>query len=55
MISMTENTLQLRSLEKNSVIGSGKDASEALAEARKHHIENPFILYVPNKDMVQIY
>ena len=46
--------IAISNLKDTKIIGSGKDPEEALNEARKKKVPNPFILYVPDKDMVQI-
>ena len=45
----------LKDLEDDTVISSGKDPGEALDEARKNGCKNPLILYIPEKDTVNIY
>ena len=39
----------------NTIVGAGNTPVEALAEAQKKDIQNPFLLYVPDKDLVHIY
>jgi NADPH-dependent glutamate synthase beta subunit-like oxidoreductase len=41
--------------EDNTIVGSGKTPEDALKEARKKGIRNPFLLYVPDKNSVHIY
>lgn len=43
------------STEDPTLVGAGDTPVEALNEARKKGIENPFLLYVPDKDLVHIY
>ena len=43
------------SAEDNTIVGSGNTPEEAINEARKEGIQNPFLLYVPDKDLVHIY
>jgi hypothetical protein len=43
------------SAEDNTVVGSGNTPEEALNQAKKKGIKAPFILYVPDKDVVHIY
>ncbi|UCD27377.1 MAG: hypothetical protein JSV03_09620 [Planctomycetota bacterium] len=43
------------SAEDNTIVGAGKTPEEALNEARKKGVENPFLLYVPDKNLVHIY
>lgn len=44
----------LKSAEDNTIVGSGKPPKEALNKAKEKGISNPFILYVPDKDLVLI-
>ena len=39
----------------NSIVGSGSTPEEALNEARKEGVESPFLLYVPEREVVYIY
>lgn len=43
------------SLEDNTIVGSGPTPEEAINKAKEKGIQNPFILYVPDKDLVHIY
>lgn len=43
------------SAEDNTLVGAGNTPEEAFNEAKRKGIENPFLLYVPDKNMVQIY
>ncbi len=43
------------SAEDNTIVGSGNTPEEAINEARKEGIQDPFLLYVPDKDLVHIY
>jgi len=43
------------SAEDNTLVGAGNTPEEALNEARKKGIEKPFLLYIPDKDLVHIY
>ncbi|MEK6715670.1 MAG: DUF5678 domain-containing protein [Candidatus Omnitrophota bacterium] len=45
----------LISADDNTIVGSGSTPEEALAKARKKGAQAPFILYVPDKDLVHIY
>lgn len=45
----------LISIENNTIVGSGDSPEAALNEARKQGVQNPFLLYVPEKDLVHIY
>lgn len=41
--------------EDNTIVGAGNTPKEALDGARKKGIQNPFLLYIPSKDLVHIY
>lgn len=43
------------STDDPTLVGSGSTPLDALNEARKKGINNPFLLYVPDKDLVYIY
>jgi len=43
------------SADDNTIVGSGNTPEEAINEARKNGIQNPFLLYVPDKNLVHIY
>lgn len=45
----------IKDFNDNTVIADGKDPKEAYDKAIKTGCENPVILFVPFKDMVQIY
>ncbi|MCL0066225.1 DUF5678 domain-containing protein [Dehalococcoidia bacterium] len=45
----------MASREDNTIVGSGSTPEEALSEARKEGIQTPFLLYVPERDVVHIY
>ena len=45
----------LKNIDDNTVFGAGRDPQEALNQARKKGIENPLIIYVPEKDTINIY
>lgn len=45
----------LTSVNDNTIVGSGNTPEEALNEARKKGIQSPFLLYVPDKNIVHIY
>jgi hypothetical protein len=45
----------MKSIDDNTIVGSGETPSKALEEARKKGIQNPFLLYVPDKDVINIY
>ena len=42
-------------IDNNTIVGFGNTPSEALNKARKKGIQNPFLLYIPEKDLVHIY
>jgi hypothetical protein len=44
--------IALKSNEDNSIVGSGKNPSEALTEANKQGVLNPFILYIPDNCLI---
>lgn len=45
----------LVSVEDNTIVGAGDTPEEALNEAREKGVQAPFLLYVPEKDIVHIY
>jgi hypothetical protein len=45
----------LRSFEDRVVVGAGHDPATALGEAKKNGVDEPVLLYVEEKDRVQIY
>lgn len=45
----------MKSIEDNTIVGSGDTPDKALEEARKKGIISPFLLYVPDKNVVHIY
>lgn len=45
----------MASIEDNTIIGHGDTPEEALNNAREKGIQNPFLLYVPDEDIVHIY
>lgn len=45
----------LVSPDDNTIVGYGDFPEEALNKAREKGIRNPFLLYVPKKDLVHIY
>lgn len=47
--------IALKSSQDNTVVGSGENPQEALDEAKEKGVVNPFLFYVPDKDMIQIY
>ena len=47
--------IAMPSTEDNTIVGSGDTPNEALDEAKKKGYQTPFLLYVPDKDLVHIY
>lgn len=45
----------LKSEVDNTIVGSGSTPEEALNDAKGKGVSNPFILFVPDKDLVHIY
>ena len=45
----------MKNVDDNTIVGAGNTPDEALKEAREKGIQDPFLLYVPDKDMVHIY
>lgn len=45
----------IMSVDDNTIVGSGNTPDEALSNAHKKGIQNPFLIYVPDKDIVHIY
>ncbi len=45
----------MKSLDDNTIVGAGDTPDKALNEARKKGVQDPFLLYVPDKDVVHIY
>lgn len=45
----------MKSIEDSTIVGSGDTPFKALEEARGKGITSPFLLYVPDKDVVHIY
>lgn len=45
----------MASIGDNTVIGHGSSPEEALNKAREKGVENPFLLYIPDEDLVHIY
>lgn len=43
------------SAQDNTIVGHGNTPEEALNKAKKKGIKSPFLLYVPDKDLVHIY
>jgi len=44
-----------RSFEDRTVISSGEDPIKVYNEAKERGADDPVIVYIPEKDMVQIY
>ena len=45
----------LKSFEDHSVVGVGDDPESAIKDARSKGIDDPVLVYVPEKDTVHIY
>ncbi|MFH1288247.1 MAG: DUF5678 domain-containing protein [bacterium] len=45
----------LKNVDDNTIVGSGNTPEETLNEAKKKGFESPFLLYIPDKDLVHIY
>jgi hypothetical protein len=45
----------LKSAEDNSVVGVGKSPGKALKAAKEKGIQDPYIIYIPDKEVVHIY
>jgi hypothetical protein len=45
----------MKSVDDNTVVGVGDDPADALKEAAAKGFRNPVLLYVPEKDLIQIY
>ena len=47
--------IAIASMESPAIISSGTDPKEVYDEARQKGCAEPMIVYIPEKDMVQIY
>lgn len=45
----------LASFKDTKIVGKGKTPDEAFEEAEKNGVDDPVILFVPEKDQVQVY
>ena len=45
----------LKSATDTKIVGAGNTPQKALDEARTKGVKNPFLFYVPDKDLVHIY
>ena len=45
----------LRSFQDKTIIASGQNPSDLFEKAKKMGVENPAIIYVPERDVVSIY
>jgi hypothetical protein len=45
----------IKSAQDNTVIGSGTTPEEALNDAKEKGITDPFLLYIPEENLVHIY
>ncbi len=39
----------------NTIVGAGETPQQALNKAQENGIKNPFLLFMPDKDLVHIY
>lgn len=44
----------IKSANDNTIVGAGNTPEEALAGAKKREIQNPFLIYVPERGLVHI-
>jgi len=47
--------IALKSANDDTIVGSGAKPESALRKAKENGFIHPFIMYVPDKDLVQIY
>lgn len=45
----------VNNIEDNTIVGAGNTPDEALKKAKKKGFKSPFLLYIPDKDLVHIY
>jgi len=45
----------VKSFDDNTIVGVGDDPERALDDAERKGFKNPVLLYVPERDVVQIY
>ena len=45
----------IKSIDDPTVVGFGETPEEALNKAKEQGIADPFLLYIPDKDLVHIY
>jgi microcystin degradation protein MlrC len=45
----------LKSAKDNTVVGVGKTPEKALNNAKEKGIQSPFIIYIPDREVVHIY
>jgi hypothetical protein len=45
----------MKSVNDNTIVGVGEDPEKALEDAERKGFKNPVLLYVPERDVVQIY
>jgi hypothetical protein len=45
----------LKSADDNSVVGVGKSPGKALKAAKEKGVRDPYIIYIPDKEVVHIY
>lgn len=47
--------IAIKNPKSTSIISYGLTPQQALNKARKKGVENPFLLYIPDKNLVHIY
>jgi len=45
----------MKSVDDNTIVGVGEDPEKALQEAEANGFKDPVLLYIPEKDLVNIY
>jgi len=45
----------MKNVHDRRVVGSGKSPAKALSEARRNGVADPLLIFVPEKEMVNIY
>lgn len=45
----------MKSIDDHTIVGAGDTPDKALEKAKRKGFQNPFLLYVPDKDIVHIY
>lgn len=52
---LANHYVALTSFSERKIVGKGKTPDEAFEEARKNGVNNPVILFIPEKNQVQVY